>query len=125
MGEYSINCDHSIFCEWLGQTVLVFDDAVRASDELKQIGATATCGAGGAGYAVNDESGEALFWIIFRDGAPSLSTITHEVTHVVDYLCEFTGIPVSIKAAEVRCYMVGWLVSRLAPLYGYGGNHGD
>lgn len=119
MAEQTVDCDHLIRVDWLKQCILVFNDLDEASRELGALGATATAGIGGAGYATNEIDGSGLFWMIFPGGKPSVLTIVHEAIHVVDFLCEFVGIPVATYAGEVRAYMVEWLTGELLPLYGY------
>ena len=123
-----VSCDHIIHVDWLKQAVLVFNDLAEAQEELGRLGASAASGValaginagtgGGAGYATNQIDGSGLFWVIFPGGNPKIGTIVHEVTHAVDYLCEFTGIPVTVEAAEVRCYLVGWMTEMLVGFYG-------
>lgn len=118
MATQTVDCDHIIFVEWLRQSVLVFNDLAAARTELEPFGGSPEAGAGGAGYAVNEDGGSAVFWMVFPGGRPGIGTLVHEAIHIVDYLCEFAGIPITSEAAEVRCYMVEWLTARLMDLYG-------
>lgn len=114
----AVSCDHIIRLDWLGQAVLVFNNLDEAKSEIGRLGGEVTCCVAGAGYAENKIDGAGLFWMVFPGGEPSVGTMVHEAIHVVDYLCDYAGIPISEEASEVRCYLTTWLVEVLMKRYG-------
>ncbi|WP_306150737.1 hypothetical protein [Roseovarius sp. MMSF_3281] len=108
-----VDCDHIIYSDWLRQSVFVFTDFDRACEELSRLGSPSiVMGEAGAGYSDHPD-GSAVFWMVFKTDNPRIATVVHEAVHVADYLCEFTGIPITPDNVEVRCYLTEWLVSEV------------
>lgn len=61
--------------------------------------ASVTLGSGGAKY----------FSMVIPDGT-GVGTIAHESLHIVDYLCDELGIPITVENTEIRGYMIGYIV---------------
>lgn len=104
---------HIIYVEWLRQSVMVYDSAKDAEKDLALVDVKPYCASGGAGYAVGSDTGALIFWVILNERKPSIGLVVHEAIHCVDYLLEAVGIPVDVKTAEVRCYMVEWLTNEI------------
>jgi hypothetical protein len=62
-----------------------------------------------------------IFWVYLPKDVRA-GTVVHECIHVVDYLCEAVGIPVSIKCSEVRTYMTEWLFEEIMKRMGASGD---
>ena len=106
-----IRCKAMILVPWLRQHVVVFKSLKQLLREVPDVALT-PCG-GAAGYAEHKaRTGQLLFWVMLPERV-DLITIVHEAVHVVDYLLEAVGIPVTVANAEVRTYMTGWLVGEL------------
>lgn len=108
-GDNTVGCDHLLRIDWLKQTIAIYLslDALHedvATEIDKGVPAA-------AGFAARDD-GQALFWMYF-DKKPRLNSIVHEAVHIVDFVLERVGIPISVEVTEVRAYLTEWLVSEL------------
>lgn len=57
----------------------------------------------------NDE-GVPYFSMVIPEGA-GMGTIAHESLHIVDFLCDELGIPITLENTEIRGYMIGYIVN--------------
>lgn len=111
MGKKKSKSWPAIEVDWLGQSVVI----MRSFDEVAEAfpGAASKCdGIAGAGWCTHEETGQAMFWLVFPE-EPDVATLAHECCHIVDYLFDYTGIPISVDNTETRAYMVGWLCEKV------------
>jgi hypothetical protein len=112
--EIQIKCAHLIEVDWLKQKIAVFK-SIKQARRVVDVSDDCAGAAGIAGYAKRDD-GQVIFYMILPK-KPKLDTIVHESIHVVDYLLECVGIPITVQCGEVRTYMTEWLVSELCSRY--------
>lgn len=60
-----------------------------------------------AGYHTGS-NGKIWFWCVLPD-TTNLGTIVHECSHLVDFTCDVSGVPVNVENTEIRAYMLGVL----------------
>lgn len=50
-----------------------------------------------------------IYWSMWLPKTATLSTIVHECSHVVDFMMDAHGVPISLENTEIRAYMLGAL----------------
>ena len=63
------------------------------------------------------ESGAPRFSLVIKPHA-GMSTWAHECSHMADMICDYLDMPISLKATEVRAYLVGYIFGCLQDLMG-------
>lgn len=109
---------------WLDLPVFMFKSfeeltaAIPSSeDDAENRKELAKVAAGVAGWSKHEVTNESLFWVVFPK-KPDICLIVHECSHVVDYIFDYTGIPISVENTESRAYMMGFLVGEMMAHYG-------
>ncbi|WP_065321770.1 hypothetical protein [Tritonibacter mobilis] len=55
-----------------------------------------------------DEDG-CRWWSLYLPEETTLGTVVHECSHMVDFLMEAHGVPLSVANTEIRAYLLGVL----------------
>lgn len=67
---------------------------------------------GCAVYLDSTEELPPLFAMVIPEHA-ELETYAHECSHMVDYICNFIGMPMKMSTTEPRAYLLGYLFKEL------------
>mgnify|MGYP000155974381 CR=1 FL=1 len=92
--------------------VAVFDSFKSWRKYYKKIGSPINpkWADGAAALASTHRGSNGKYWysiIVPEDG--NLGTIVHECSHMVDYICDDSGVPINMENTEIRAYMLGVL----------------
>jgi hypothetical protein len=49
------------------------------------------------------------WWSLYLPGDTSLGTVVHECSHIVDFLMDAHGVPLTVENTEIRAYLLGVL----------------
>jgi len=91
--------------------VAVFPTFEEYNDYYKEMGADPVGRATNALASVHQNTeGVPYFSMVIPEGT-SAGTIAHESLHIVDFLCDELGIPITIENTEIRGYMIGYIVN--------------
>ena len=75
-------------------------------------------GFGSAHWLQNEDTGQNWFAVLLRDDA-DFGTLVHEISHVMDFVHECVGLPMTYQNTELRGYQMAQLVRCAADVYGF------
>ena len=65
-----------------------------------------------------NEDDDGVFWYsITFNQTPTMGTIIHECSHIVDYIFETHGVPGGIESTEIRAYMLSLMVLDVCEIF--------